>query len=149
LVCQVCLSPLHNLGGAEQGLETLSDLLMELTRVAIQVTPMALNTKSLLDLKEEDLKASDDYEQIQRSKKRAWVREQLGDLPADAERWMNLKRAVLEVREAVGERAQTIKRLDSDLRLHARLYEAGMAAGAQPRPGFGSQGSTAPELSIE
>ena len=77
------------------------------------------------------------------------MRVQLGELPLDAERWMQLKRAVSEVREAVGERAAMIRRLDSDLRLHARLYEVKVAGGALPPPGFKPGSSKGEEVSID
>lgn len=129
-------------------LEKLSDMQMELTKIMLQVTPPTFAAASLLKLKEGDFKSSDEYEEIARSKKRAWLREQLGKLTENAERWMQLRRAVSEVREAVGERSQTIKRLDSDLRLHARLYEARVAAGATPRLSF-EPGSSGRDVSID
>lgn len=129
-------------------LEKLSDYALELTRVAIHVNQRALTEQALLDLQETQIKASQEYENEPRNSKKAWLREQLQEKEETARRWMDLKRAVSEVRGAVEERTQTMKRLDSDLRLHSKLFEAKVATGALPPPGFKPDSSTE-ELSLE
>lgn len=50
-----------------------------------------------------------------------------------------------EVREAVLERAGTLKRLDSDLRLHMKVYEAKVGFGIVPKPQLLSGPGNEPE----
>lgn len=54
---------------------------------------------------------------------------------AELRGWELAHKVLREVREEVGRRAETIKRMDSDLRLHQRVIEAKVFSGAIPRPG--------------
>jgi len=110
--------------------ERLSDILMKLTRMSLEIKKRSTTCRSLSLLKEKELKASDGYQEQERSARSYWVENQLSDLRQEAERWEILARMVSEVKEAVAERAGTMKRLDSDIRLHTKIYEARVAAGA-------------------
>jgi len=118
-------------------MERLSHIQMQLTKISIGANRTARDDTALLKLKEVDLKASGEYDNITpRGMKSKWVQDQLSALRKETQDWMNLARAVSEVKDAVGERAGTMKRLDSDLRLHCKLYEAKVAAGATSSVSF-------------
>jgi hypothetical protein len=110
--------------------ERLSDIQMKLTRVSIDANVLVGQTKQQLSTKERELKLSSDYRDKPRAEKTPWLEDQLSGLREDSENWLGLFRLVSEVKEAVGNRVSTMKRLDSDLRLHAKLYEEGVRAGA-------------------
>jgi len=95
--------------------ERISDVMMKLTKVSIEVQKVSHGKKLELLFKTNELKDSKEYKEAPRNEKAAWLQTQ--------ESWNTLKRVVSEVKEAVGERAQTLKRLDSDLRLHTKLLE--------------------------
>jgi len=104
--------------------ERLSDIMMKLTKYSIEITRQSSNSKSLLDLAEQTYRDSDTYKHLPRDEKTNWLQSQLNKDRELNERWAVLKRIVSEVKDAVTERAQTMKRLDSDLRLHSKLYES-------------------------
>lgn len=114
-------------------LEKLADLQIYLTKISIEVARKADRTAILAKLKEIGLKDSDEFQELERARKSPWLENQLRDLKEEAQRWLQLRRLVLEVKEAVGDRVGTMKRLDSDLRLHTKLLEAKVAAGATAR----------------
>lgn len=116
--------------------ERLSDMTMELTKIQIPLSQLIAGEHARLRRKTEELKASAEYENEPRSNKTAWLSNQL-EADRDTEiRWSALKTAVSQVKEAVVDRASTMKRLDSDLRLQSKLYEQKVAAGATPPPTF-------------
>lgn len=128
--------------------ERLSDIMMELTKISLEATRISSSKNNLLSLKHNELKASSTYSEQPRDKKTSWLESQLGTYRGEAERWNMLRRVVSEVKDAVGERGQTMKRLDSDLRLHSKLLEMTPpgARGAAAPTGF--QGSSSDELDI-
>lgn len=127
--------------------ERLSDIQMQLTRYTMEIRRVGSQKASLHRLKERELKGSDEYEQLSRSEKSLWLGTQLEEFREAAEEWKMLGTLVSEVKEAVGERAGTIKRLDSDIRLHTKIYEAKVAAGATSPTSY--KGSSTEELDID
>lgn len=116
--------------------ERLSDMVMELTKIQIPLTQLLADAHASLRRKTEELKSSEEYENQARSDKTNWLSNQL-EADRDTEiKWSALKTAVSQVKEAVVDRASTMKRLDSDLRLQSKLYEQKVAAGAAPPPTF-------------
>lgn len=111
-------------------LERLSDIQMDLTRTAIVATRQHKTLSARVRIQEKQAKASDEYYSLPTNEKAYWLENRLTDLKEQAGTWAQLAATVSEVRNAVTERATTMKRLDSDLRLHARIYEAKVAAGA-------------------
>lgn len=120
----------HKLAQCSSYIEQLSDAQMQLTRISLEVTKTAAGHHGLLDLEGKKFKASPEYAAQPVAAKGHWLDNQLTSLRSEAERWSGLRRVVSEVKEAVGERTQTMKRLDSDLRLHSKLYEAKVLVGA-------------------
>lgn len=117
-------------------LERLSDIMLMLTKRSLAIIKLERAHSSLLRFKEIDLKGSDIYQNLDRFEKSLWLANQLRDERSAVEKWITLRRMVSEVKEAVGERAGTMKRLDSDVRLHSKLYEAKVAAGATSPTAF-------------
>jgi hypothetical protein len=110
--------------------ERLSDIQMQLTQTAIEATRHYRALSASIRIAEKQAKASDHYANLPMNEKAFWLENQQTDLKGQVSRWNQLTAVVSEVRNAVTERTGTMKRLDSDLRLHARIYEAKVAAGA-------------------
>jgi len=121
--------------------ERLSDLQMDLTRMVIFVKSTAKRAESALRAYTTELKLSEPYKDEPRITKTPWLDQQLSERRAEVEKWTDLSFVVSEVKEAVNERQGTMKRLDSDLRLHSRLFETKVASGAIARPSFDGQNS--------
>lgn len=110
--------------------ERLSDLLLKITKIGLEVTQTSRAKMALAGLKSKQLKASEEYRELPTNEKGHWLANQLLDLEGDAEVWKTLSEVVSEVKKAITERVATVRRLDSDIRLHAKIYEARVAAGA-------------------
>jgi len=129
--------------------EKISDVMMKLTRVSIEVQRVAAGKKLGLLQKKNTLKGSEEYKAQLREDKAAWYQEQIGADEEAAEEWNTLKRVVSEVKEAVSERAQTLKRIDSDLRLHTKLLEMSNEEGRGASSPHSYTGSNSPEMDID
>jgi len=129
--------------------ERISDVMMKLTKVSIEVQKVAHGKKLELLFKTNELKDSKEYKEAPRNEKTAWLQTQLMGAQDEAESWNTLKRVVSEVKEAVGERAQTLKRLDSDLRLHTRLLEMSNEEGRGASSPGAFTGSSSEEVDID
>lgn len=116
--------------------EKLRGLTMELTHLAIRVHRRYFAEKSLFELIERKYKYSPEYRNLPRDEKKGWLFEQIAEQEATTESWRVLKMVLEEVRIAVTNQIGTMNRLNSDLRLHAKLYDIKVALGAVPRPTF-------------
>ena len=121
-------------------MEALSGIQIQLTKIGLYVTRQDHSRKNALSLQEAKLKASDEYGETPRVERKLWLEDRLREQRQEHQDWMDLRRAVSEVKDAVAERAGLMKRLDSDLRLHSKLYDTKVAAGATPPPTFSGQG---------
>jgi hypothetical protein len=110
--------------------ERLSDIQMKITKITLEVTQQLRAKRSLITLHQKEYRASTEYRNMPVADKTLWLANQLQEETEDVERWELLSKMVSEIKEAVGDRAGTIKRLDSDIRLHSKLYEARVHAGA-------------------
>lgn len=110
--------------------ERLSDIMLRLTKIGLEVSRVASTKASGLNVRTGSLKSSQAYLDQPRASRSEWLSNQLESARVDAEKWTILRSAVSSVKDAVAERASTMKRLDSDLRLQTRLLEARVAAGA-------------------
>jgi len=116
--------------------EKLRGMTMELTHLAIRVHRRYFAEKSLFELQERKHKYSLDYRNLPRDEKKGWLYTQIEEQEATTEEWRILKMVLEEVRMAVTNQIGTLNRLNSDLRLHAKLYDTKVALGAVPRPTF-------------
>lgn len=115
-------------------MEKLSDISMDLTRISMEVMKALSAAQILYNSKYSTLKLSSSYEEQSRDFRRVWVENQLVSDRETLDRWTQLSEVVSQVREAVGERVATLKRLDSDLRLHVRLIETKKGLGGATSP---------------
>lgn len=130
-------------------LERLSDIEMKLIQTKLQVSNRVSAYKGLLDIAEREVRGSDEYVNQSRDVKGQWLAEKVKTQRKDLEDWMYVNRVVCEVREAVVGRIQNMKRLDSDIRLHQKLLELKIAAGAtSPSSYTGSKATAAGELEL-
>lgn len=124
------------LAQCSQHMEDLSQAGLELTQISISVINESTRTTQAFNLKEARLKDSADYRDLPREEKTPWLTQQLEAERSERDGWSTLKRVLNEVRNAVAERDGTMKRHESSLRLHAKLYETKVGSGSAPRPSF-------------
>jgi hypothetical protein len=116
--------------------ERLADMLARLTQVKIEVLREVDRATNALEIAEAEAEVRAAPGEIRPASRRTAairlaVREEV-----DAKRaWKGVDATLREVREDVSRRAEMIRRLDSDLRLHQKIIEAKITAGAM---GFGS-----------
>lgn len=110
--------------------ERLSDLQMKVTVMSLEIIQQKRARAAILRSKKNELRASDEYSQVPLNEKAGWLENQLLLVDKEAGDWAEAEAIVLEVKRAISERAGTMRRLDSDLRLHSKLYEARVGAGA-------------------
>jgi hypothetical protein len=110
--------------------ERLSDIQMSLSKASIEAIRIHRAMSARIRIKEKEAKASDDYANLPLNERAFWLENRHVALKEEASSWHQLANVVSEVKGAVAERVSTMKRLDSDLRLHAKIYEAKIAAGA-------------------
>jgi hypothetical protein len=126
--------------------EKLSDMMLRLTRVGLEINRVATTKASALKFRDSKLRNTTEYKNTPSALRGEWLSNQLDDARKDSEQWTLLKSAVSSVKDAVAERASTMKRLDSDLRLQTRLLEARIAAGASSPYSFPGNGTDDIEL---
>jgi phosphoglycerate-specific signal transduction histidine kinase len=129
------------------GLEKLSDIMMSLSRISLETTRAANSASTALDLANKEGKASPDYVDQPREQRSFWLANQTQTQREATERWQQLQRIVSEVKEAVADRVGTMKRLDSDIRMHRQLLEAKVHAGATSPASY--KGQKTPDLSLD
>lgn len=131
-------------------MERLSDIEMKLVKIKLAVSKQLASMRVLLRIQEDERKASAEYVEVAREARSHWLQTSLQELRQANEDWTYLNRVVCDVREAVVRRIQDVKRLDSDIRLHQKLLEAKVAAGAtSPGSYTGSKATAAGELDID
>ena len=118
------------LGVAGVYMERLSDIQMKLTRMSIDTHKMIERAKFACHQRDAQLKLSTSYQTLKRTEKGPWLQQQLVRERGELDSWISLSRALTQVCEAVTARAQTMNRIDSQLRTHAKLFEHGVRAGA-------------------
>lgn len=110
-------------------LEKLSNLQLSLTRMGLEVVKKTFAVKGLRRVQESTLKSSDEYVSTPRDQKSAWVTTQLSLILSVEESCTYATRMVSEVRDAVSDRMQLMKRLDSDIRLQQKILETKVVMG--------------------
>ena len=129
--------------------ERISDVMMRLTRVSIEVQKVAHGKKLALTFETNEVRDGLEYKELPQNEKTGWLQNKLKEATDVAESWNTLKRVVSEVKEAVSERASTLKRLDSDLRLHTKLLEMSNEEGRGASSPTGFTGSKTAVLDID
>lgn len=123
-------------------MEQLGDMSINLARMSLDVTRQLSVTKSLMLTKERQFRADPMYVNGERNEKTGWLQGKLEVWRIELEDWELTHAYLVEIRGAVNDRIQLIKRLDSDIRLQHKLIEAKIASGAGGNlPGTGNQGS--------
>lgn len=111
--------------------ERLAAMLARLTQMKIVVLREVDRATNALEIREAEVQLDPKTDDVKPMAKRdAHIRlRTLG--PREEKRiWKGLDAVLREVREDVSRRAELIRRLDSDLRLHQKLIEAKITAGA-------------------
>lgn len=103
-------------------MEKLSDMQLKLTKLTVQVLEKLFAGRGMLRCAEVQSTGPADRALLEQS----------------VLIWESTARVVKEVKEAVESKAAMVKRLDSDIRLHQKLLEAKIAAGADAQLGFHS-----------
>lgn len=125
----------------------LGDIQMKLTKIVIATRQASQAAKDRVQASLKDLRASDDYKQVPLNEKGQWLANQLADENKEAAEWKQLEDVVSEIRKAVDRQVGLMRRMDSDLRLHSKIYEARVAAGATSPGSY--TGSSTEDINIE
>lgn len=104
-------------------LEKMGDIQLKLTKISLEVTKVWAGLDVSLRLMEERLKASDTYQEQPRETKALWLSSSMDSSRDVLVRFTYLRKVVSEVRGALAEKIQMVKRLDSDIRLQQKLLE--------------------------
>lgn len=127
-------------------MERLSDIQIMLTKYTIVVRQQASNCETIHKIAKEQLHVKPEFRNIPAVDRVVLEREQLGETLTTWERWRDVAATLTLVNNAVSDRAGTIKRLDSDLRLHSKLYEQRVAQGATSPHSF--KGASIEEIDV-
>lgn len=111
-------------------MERLSGIEMKLTKISIVVLTQYSVNKNEFKRREQEIRTSDEYREMDRGEKAAWLSNRLAEVGKLSNRWSLTQQVVSEIKGAVSGKVSMMKRLDSDLRLHSKIYEAKVAAGA-------------------
>lgn len=106
-------------------MEKLSDMQMQLTKISLEVTKFVQDARFLLRKELAFLQAGPDYQQMPAAQRAGWLQSKTELREKEVDSLNYLTRVVSEVRGAISDRIQTMKRLDSDVRLHQKLLEGG------------------------
>jgi hypothetical protein len=110
---------------ASSAMENLSDLSLSLTKVALVVRRAYRDARSSLRDTRALAMASTEYAAQTLLSREAWLLSYLQKYQERVDRWEFVSHLFEESRASVVERMGTIRRIDSDLRLHQRLLEVG------------------------
>lgn len=108
--------------------ERISDLGMQVSKISIEVRNGLTAAVNIARHKEAEYRANG-YLAEPRDDRRNWLEDKLAPFETDKNLWKGLVAVVSEVKVAVESKAGTLKRLDSDLRLHVKIIEQAGTAG--------------------
>lgn len=121
-------------------LERLGDISINLSKISLEVTRQVSEHRSLVNVKERQFRDDPNYKNGDRATKGSWLTGKLEVYRIELEDWELTLSYLREIREAVNDRIQLFKRLDSDIRLHHKLVEAKIGVGATGS-GLGGEGN--------
>lgn len=125
------------LGRTVKATEDLSDMLMDLTRVELQVIEEADRLQHVYELKEAAERDTDAYMNYDRGRRTAWLKLKIQSYEQTANDWAALVKAFTLIKRQVVSRAATVKRIESAVRLHARIFDlAASGHGSSVKPGY-------------
>jgi len=110
--------------------EQLSDVAMALVRLSLGVSKKTSQGRSLLKIEVAQLTAQPTYLELPPTARESYLQRKTEVLRKEVDLWTGLSSVVSEVKGAIGERVQAIKRLDSDIRQYQRLLEVKGPSGA-------------------
>lgn len=116
--------------------ERLAEIISHLTRYAIPVLQVCDGTELQVQVRELELTEEPAYKALKNATDRnRWLKGTLAKDPVYIEhRAWRLTRSILtEAKQVVSRRAETMKRLDADIRLHEKILEAKVGLGLLPR----------------
>lgn len=115
--------------------ERLADMMARLAQLRVSTMQQVDRAANLLEQAKAEREISPEGQGFKPASARlSWVRIQTAPETDTWKTWKTTEMVVREAKEDVGRRAETVKRLDSDLRLHQRIIEAKITAGAMGQP---------------
>lgn len=109
--------------------EQLSSISFELTKYALEIAKQVHSWKGLVSLKERSFKEGDLYQDSPREKKTLLLERFMESDQKELDEWVLNQLFLKEIRLSIAERIQSLKRLDSDLRLQQKLLEVRVSSG--------------------
>jgi hypothetical protein len=113
-------------------MESLSNINCEIAIIGAESTVRMHELQTLRRLTEMEKKGSQEYQDLARDEKTLWLNNQLSALDEKIADLKLLSSLVSQTSALLAERSGTVKRLDSTLRLQAKLHEAKTNQGAAP-----------------
>lgn len=117
-------------------MEKVSDAQMQITKLGLEARKWEHGASLVLREEERKLINGKGYKENPISARKDWLKMQLQPFIQEVEVWDQVSKSINEVKETVNERMSTVKRLDSDVRLHHKLYETKVASGMIGKPGL-------------
>jgi hypothetical protein len=126
--------------------ERLSDIQMTLTKISLRVIKNHFAASARCRVRDREVRALEEYADLPTNEKGMFIEVKTKVARDEAEGWANLNRIVREIKDAVSERVAVMRRLDSDLRLHAKIFEQRSHAGATSAASY--KGNSTKEMDI-
>lgn len=104
-------------------LERLNELLMNLTKVSLQARRIQQHYAEIVKFKKINAKVSAEYAECPRDYREKLLSDLLAGDEKELDIWESLYYYITEVKTAIADKAATIRRIDSDLRLQQKLLE--------------------------
>lgn len=114
--------------------EQIGEQSIKLSRLQIFSKTSLEHARGKFRTKERLMKGSAEYIEEPRESKTNWLERQLLKEREELELWSSVFIVVSEVKEAIADRQNTLRRIDSDLRLHTSLLEQRVRQGSLPTP---------------
>jgi uncharacterized protein YihD (DUF1040 family) len=103
--------------------EKLADLSLQLSRLDLAVIKAASNAKIRYNTKLVELTDSVDHSKLPRYARKSWLAARLSKAQQAVEVWESMKKSIRIVKGVLEVKANTLKQLDSDLRLQQKLTQ--------------------------
>lgn len=138
----------QKLARTTQFMERLSYISTSLAQQGIRVVEGVKGAKALLKLKTSEFMECGSYrDHKNKGQGKIWLEAQLAPFHVEASRWETLEKAINQVTNAVAEKTQTLRRIDSALRLQEKILEHKKTSG--PPMNFEDIGTdVTPEIDI-
>lgn len=119
--------------------ERLAEMVTRITQLQVPVLQMRDAAEAQVEAAEAEV-IDAGLKDVPASLRVRYVKGKTAEPRSVFQQWSTTAEVLRAAKRAIEQRADTMKRLDSDIRLHERILEAKIGVGAMPRPGEGFGG---------